>query len=63
VKEKKSPSVESTREPDLLALEQQFIDIFGTKVSLRGNFSRGSIQIEYFSRDDLDRILSLILHE
>jgi ParB family chromosome partitioning protein len=48
------------RDPDFAALEQQFIDALGTKVALKGGFDRGDIQIEFFSKDDLERIYSLI---
>jgi ParB family chromosome partitioning protein len=48
------------RDPDFTNLEQQFIDALGTKVNLKGDFDRGSIQIDFFSRDDLDRIYELI---
>ena len=42
------------------AIEQQFIDILGTKVTLKGDLKRGMIQIEYFSRDDLDRLYEIL---
>ena len=48
------------RDPNYVAIEQKFIDVFGTKVKLNGNFDKGSIVIEYFSRDDLDRIYNII---
>ena len=57
--EKKVPK-EANRDPDLAALEQQYIEIFGTKVSIKGNLEKGSIVIEYFSKDDLDRLHSII---
>jgi ParB family chromosome partitioning protein len=48
------------RDPDFANLEQQFIDALGTKVNLKGSFERGNIQIDFFSRDDLDRIYEII---
>ena len=57
--EKKVPK-EAPRDPDLAALEQQYIEIFGTKVSIKGNLDKGSIVIEYFSKDDLNRLHSII---
>ena len=42
-------------------LEDELIRIFGTKVRLNHKGKKGgSIQLEYFSNDDLDRILELI---
>lgn len=46
--------------PEIAAAEQAFIDALGTKVSLNGSLERGSIRIEYFSREDLDRLYELI---
>lgn len=43
-------------------IEQKFIDVLGTKVSVKGSLDRGSIEISYFSRDDLDRIFEILTH-
>ena len=48
------------KEPDLLNIEQKFIDRFGTKVQVKGNLKKGKIEISYFSADDLDRIYEII---
>lgn len=58
--EKKPSSSSTKKDPDLAALEQQYIEVFGTKVSIKGNLDKGSIVIEYFSRDDLDRLHNII---
>jgi len=47
-------------DPELAALEQGLIGRLGTKVAIRGDASRGSIVIEYFSMDDLDRVFGII---
>ena len=45
----------------LLQLEDELISIFGTKVKLNHKGKKGgSIQVNYFSDDDLERILDLI---
>jgi len=41
-------------------IEQKFIDILGTKVLVKGSLERGTIEISYFSRDDLDRLYELL---
>ncbi len=46
--------------PDLLALQEEFLRILGTKVSISGNQNRGIVKIYYFSMDDLNRIFELI---
>ncbi len=56
----KKKEADAGKDMELRALEQRFIDVLGTKVAVKGNLSRGSIEISFFSRDDLDRIYGLI---
>ena len=49
--------------PDVIALEQKFINALGTKVSMKGSLERGSLVVEFFSREDLDRIYDLLIKE
>ena len=42
------------------ALENQLIEILGTKVRLRYSKKGGNIEIFYFSDDDLERIIDLL---
>lgn len=58
---KVKPKKTEKKDPDISSLEEQFIEALGTKVQLKGSLEKGSLQIEYFSRDDLDRIFSLIV--
>jgi ParB family chromosome partitioning protein len=58
---KKTPKSEAAKDPDLQALEQQLIEKLGTKVYIKGDMKKGSIQIEYFNSDDLDRIFDLLI--
>lgn len=63
-----SPEKKQNRKPDnnpvqsveIRDLEQKFIDILGTKVAIKGSLEKGSIEISYFSRDDLDRIYDIL---
>lgn len=48
------------KDPDVAAIEQKFIDVFGTKVVLKGTIDKGTIQIDYFSKQDLDRLYNII---
>ena len=41
---------------DLRAVEDDLIRLLGTKVTIAGNRSKGTIKISYFSLDDLNRI-------
>ena len=51
------------KDPDISEIEQKFIEIFGTKVVLKGNLEKGSIQISYFTKQDLDRLYNIIVSE
>ena len=41
-------------------IEDTLVEIFGTKVKLKPSQVGGSIEIVYFSDDDLERILDLL---
>lgn len=56
-KQKKEPT---TRPAEIRDIEQQFIESLGTKVRLNGTLTRGTLEIAYFSGDDLERIFELI---
>jgi ParB family transcriptional regulator, chromosome partitioning protein len=45
---------------ELASLEESFRELLGTKVSLAGSNTRGKITIEYFSREDLERVFEKI---
>jgi ParB family chromosome partitioning protein len=45
---------------ELAQLEESFRESLGTKVSLAGSNTRGKITIEYFSREDLERVFDKI---
>ena len=42
---------------------QKFIEVFGTKVILKGSIDKGTIQIDYFSKQDLNRLYNVIAPE
>lgn len=46
--------------PEFHELIMDMQRVFGTKISVMGNEHRGRIYIDYFSKDDLDRIYDLI---
>ncbi len=56
---KKNKTVRSFS-PQVKAIEDQLIEILGTKVKLKAGKDGGSIEISYYSNDDLDRIIDLI---
>lgn len=48
------------KSPELRALEERLLEALGTKVVVKGTDSKGRIEIEYFSLDDLERIAGII---
>jgi ParB family transcriptional regulator, chromosome partitioning protein len=51
---------EKQKIPEIAFIEQAFIDALGTKVKVSGNGKKGKIQIEYYSTEDLERVLGII---
>jgi ParB family chromosome partitioning protein len=49
------------RPPELVDIEEKLIEKFGTKVAIAGDLGRGSIRIDYYSMEDLDRLYNLFL--
>ncbi|MBR6080532.1 MAG: ParB/RepB/Spo0J family partition protein [Treponema sp.] len=48
------------RDPNYIDIEQKIRDALGTKVVMKGDFEKGTITINYFTKDDLDRIYNVI---
>ncbi len=62
--EKKKPVVRKEKKPlsaDLQNIQDAFRESLGTKVTLSGNDSRGKVTIEYYSKEDLERVYEMIL--
>lgn len=51
---------EKPKEPEILAVEERLIEALGTKVSIKGDARKGTISIEYYSLEDLERILDTL---
>ncbi len=61
--EPKNTAPVAAKDPNLKTLEEKLIEVLGTKVVIKGSLTKGSIQIEYFNGDDLDRVFNLITGE
>lgn len=48
------------QDPNILAIEARLREVFGTKVNLVRNKERGRVEIEFYSEDDMERILLLL---
>lgn len=51
----------SRKDPEVREIEQKLIEKLGTKVDLKGNGRKGRIEISYYSLEDLERLVDLIL--
>lgn len=52
-----------TKNAELNALVEKLTTYFGTKVKILGTPERGRIEIEYYSKEDLERVLEIILKQ
>ncbi|GAB1475971.1 ParB/RepB/Spo0J family partition protein [Bacillota bacterium] len=59
-KERKAKAKPRVRNKDILTLEDELKDIFGTKVNIVLGSKKGKIEIEYYSRSELERLLELL---
>jgi len=54
------PKKERILDPNLSALQEEFLKLLGTKVVIQGNQNKGTVKIYYYSMDDLNRLYELI---
>ena len=59
-KERDKSSYPKLVPPEVQEIEQRFLDILGTKVSLKGDMKKGKIEITYYSKEDLERVYDII---
>jgi ParB family chromosome partitioning protein len=48
------------RAPELKAMEEKFIGRLGTRVRIEGDLNRGSIVIDYYSMEDMERLYEIL---
>lgn len=53
--------IKKTKDPQISLLEQDLIRTLGTKVKILHKGKRGRIEIEYYSLEELDRLLDILL--
>ena len=59
----KKKRAEKGRPAEIQDLEQRFIEALGTKVRINGSSEKGTLEISYFSKDDLQRLYDLFIDE
>ncbi len=57
---KTSKSKPGSSLPELKSIENKMKLMFGTKVSVKGDYKKGKIELEYYSQEDLERILDVL---
>ena len=50
----------TSKDPNITDLEDSIQKILGTKVKMVGSYDKGKIEINYYSSEDLDRLIELI---
>ena len=54
---------ESKRPVEVRDIEQRFIEALGTKVNIKGTLKKGTVEISYFSKDDLQRLYDILIDD
>lgn len=62
-KDTKSGEKKSSQSPDMVYAVGNLAQRLGTKVQIKGNENKGSIVIDYYSKDDLNSIYELLMRE
>lgn len=57
---KKAPRKRNEKDADVKRVEEDLKQIMGTKVSLNQSGKKGKIEIEYYSREELERLIELL---
>lgn len=56
-----SLSQDSKKNPHLMSIEDELKQLFGTKININSSGKRGKIEIEYYSSEELERVLEILL--
>ncbi len=59
-KKPKKTKAQRAKDPDIANLEDELRKILGTKVTVEDKKGKGKLIVEYYSLDDLDRVLAVI---
>ncbi len=60
VGKKKSKPVKKAKNADLIRVEEELKNSLGTKVNIVGGAKKGKIEIEFFSKDELERLIDIL---
>lgn len=61
--EKKPRKRSKSKPSDIRRMEEKLGETLGTKVTINGSEKKGKLELEYYSRGELDRLLEILLQE
>ncbi len=56
----KRRNAKARKDPDIVAVEERLREIYGTRVSITTNGKKGAVELSYYGREDLNRIIELL---
>jgi ParB family chromosome partitioning protein len=59
-KKRAANKAKKAKDPDVARVEEELKKVIGTKVNIVQKGSSGKLEIEYYSRDELERIIDLL---
>ena len=57
---KKRKTTSNKKSQDIVAVEDELRNIIGTKVNINGDGKKGSLELEYYSTEELNRIIEIL---
>ena len=48
------------KDPEIGRIEEELKEKFGTKVNINGSEKRGKVELEYYSKDELERLIDTL---
>ena len=58
-KTRKKP-LKRVKSPDTLNVERELKEIYGTKVTINSRGNKGTVELEFYSKDELNRLIDLL---
>ena len=59
-KRKKAADTDKAKAAEITAVERELMTLLGTKVNITGDESNGKIELEYYSLDELNRLIDAL---
>jgi len=59
-KRKKAAEADKTKAAEITAVERELMTLLGTKVNIAGDDRKGKIELEYYSLDELNRLIDAL---